>query len=633
MDPAEFRRHGPRAGGLDRRRTSSRLGALPRAAARGAGRRDAARCRRTRPSSAEPFDAVFADFERVLVPALTHWNHPGFLAYFASSASPPGVLGELLSAALNQQAMLWKTSPAATELEEVTLGWLRELIGLPPAFDGVIYDTASISTLHALAAARERAVPGVRAHGLAGGRTRPLRVYCSEHAHSSVDKAVMLLGLGHDALRRIPADADFRMRPEALARRHRTTTVARGVHAGGGGRHDRHDVHDQRRSRGGDRRRLRARAACGCTSTRPTPASRRWCPSCAPHFDGLGARRLDRRQPAQVAVHADGPQRALLPAHGRAARGVLAGARLPARRPRATAGVRNLMDTGIQLGRRFRVAEAVDGAARLRRRGHARAVCASTCGWRACSPSWVDADPRFERVAPVPFSVVCFRARGRRAVARRTLDALQRAADATRVNATGEVFLSHTRLNGALTLRLAMGHMRTTEAHVPPRVGTAAAAMPAAGRDDNGVGAADRARQAGGAGGAAGAGIRAAALDEAAQLSGPGAECRSGRPRSCTASACPPSSPRSGAPGTARPAARACASPATSARCPSRSRDTSRAAPAPPAGCERSGLVASFSPTSGSSDVAAAAEAEAPSSISASLMSWGMTWNLPAGSW
>src|SRR6185503_19383154 len=114
----------------------------------------------------EPFGAIVADFERILVPGLTHWNHPGFLAYFASTGSAPGVLADLLSAALNQQAMLWRTSPAATELEAVTLGWLRRLIGLPDAFEGVIYDTASIATMHALIAAREAAIAGVRVTGL-----------------------------------------------------------------------------------------------------------------------------------------------------------------------------------------------------------------------------------------------------------------------------------------------------------------------------------------------------------------------------------------------------------------------------------------------------------------------------------
>src|SRR5438552_7087905 len=118
------------------------------------------------PEEAEPFDAIMADFERVLVPGLTHWNHPGFFAYFAITGSAPGVLAEFLSAALNQQAMLWSTSPAATELEAVSLGWLRQLIGLPAAFEGVIYDTASTSTMHAMLAAREAAVSDVRVRGL-----------------------------------------------------------------------------------------------------------------------------------------------------------------------------------------------------------------------------------------------------------------------------------------------------------------------------------------------------------------------------------------------------------------------------------------------------------------------------------
>src|SRR5437762_4585093 len=140
------------------------------------------------PEEAESFETIMADFERVLVPGLTHWNHPGFLAYFAITGSAPGVLADFLSAALNQQAMLWRTSPAATELEAVTLGWLRCLIGLPDAFEGVIYDTASIATLHALVAAREAAVEGVRRNGLAGRTDVPrLRVYCSDQTHSSID--------------------------------------------------------------------------------------------------------------------------------------------------------------------------------------------------------------------------------------------------------------------------------------------------------------------------------------------------------------------------------------------------------------------------------------------------------------
>jgi aromatic-L-amino-acid decarboxylase len=216
MDRAELRRHGHALvdwiadylGGAERYPVLSRArpGDITRALPPSA------------PEAGEPFEQIFSDFERVLVPGLTHWNHPGFFAYFAITASAPGVLAEMLSAALNQQAMLWRTSPAATELEDVSLAWLRRLLGLPDDFEGVIYDTASVSTLHALAAARELAVPGVRQYGLAGRRgVGPLRVYCSDQAHSSVDKAVMLLGIGHESLRRIPVDAEFRMRPELLS--------------------------------------------------------------------------------------------------------------------------------------------------------------------------------------------------------------------------------------------------------------------------------------------------------------------------------------------------------------------------------------------------------------------------------
>jgi len=170
------------------------------------------------PEDPESFEAIMADFERVLVPGLTHWNHPGFMAYFAITGSPPGVLADFLSAALNQQAMLWRTSPAATELEAVTLGWLRQLIGLPGTFEGVIYDTASIATLHALVAAREAAVEEVRRKGLAGRTGVPaLRVYCSDQTHSSIDKAVITIGLGHESLRKIPSDDRYQMRADALA--------------------------------------------------------------------------------------------------------------------------------------------------------------------------------------------------------------------------------------------------------------------------------------------------------------------------------------------------------------------------------------------------------------------------------
>ena len=169
------------------------------------------------PEDPEPFDAIMADFSRILLPGITHWNSPNFFAYFAITGSAPGVLADFLSAALNQQAMLWRTSPAATELEAVTLGWLRRLIGLPESFEGVIYDTASIATMHALVAAREAAIAGVRARGLAGRSDVPrVAIYCSDQTHSSIDKAVIAIGLGHESLRKIATDENFRMRVDAL---------------------------------------------------------------------------------------------------------------------------------------------------------------------------------------------------------------------------------------------------------------------------------------------------------------------------------------------------------------------------------------------------------------------------------
>ena len=407
------------------------------------------------PERGESFAAIFADFERIVVPGLTHWNHPGFFAYFAITASAPGILAEFLSAALNQQAMLWRTSPAATELEDVSLAWLRQLLGLPDTFDGVIYDTASISTLHALAAAREAAVPDVRARGLTG-RFDPagVRVYCSEHAHSSVDKAVILLGLGHDAVVRIAADADYRMRADLLAAAIESDRAAGRVP-------------------------LAVVATVGTTSsTSVDPVA---------EIAAISAR-------ANVWLHVDAAYAgvaAMVPGSEWLLRGaeradsivvnphkwlftpfdlsVLYCRRMDVLRQafaltpeylktsEADAGVRNLMDTGIQLGRRFRALKLWMilrhfGAERLRE------ALAEHMRLARIFAGWVDASDRFERAAPVPFSVVCFRVKDASDVEHaRVLDT---------VNASGEVFLSHTRLDGRYTLRLAIGNLATRESHV-----------------------------------------------------------------------------------------------------------------------------------------------------------------------
>ncbi len=413
------------------------------------------------PAAGEPFARILADFERVIVPGLTHWNSPNFFAYFAITASGPGILADFLSSALNQQAMLWRTSPAATELESVTLGWLRTLLRLPDAFGGVIYDTASVSTLHALAAARERVVPGVRAQGLAGpGTSRGFTVYCSSEAHSSVDKAVVLLGLGHRAVRRVATDAAFRMAPEALA-----AAIAEDRAAG--------------------LTPLAVVATTGTTSTTsvdPVPAIADVC-----EREGIW-------------LHVDaayGGPAALVPGMEWVLEGVAradsvvvnphkwlftpfdlsvlycrdmsllrqAFSLVPEYLRTSDDQVRNLMDTGIQLGRRFRALKLwfvmrYFGAEGLRNR------LAEHIRLAALFASWVDAAPHFERLAPAPLSVVCFRARPEHLAGDgAALDAFnERLMD--ELNASGRLFLSHTRVNGAFALRLAVGNVRTTEAHV-----------------------------------------------------------------------------------------------------------------------------------------------------------------------
>ena len=414
------------------------------------------------PMAGETMEAILADFDRLILPATTHWNHPGFFAYFGISGSGPGILAETLTAALNVNAMLWRTGPAATELEEVTLGWLRGMVGLSENFEGTINDTASSSTLHALAAARE-ADPAlrVREDGLAGRTDLPrLRVYASQEAHSSVDKAVLTLGLGLSGLSHIPTAADRTMDVAALEK-----TIA------------------EDRSRGV--RPLAVVATVGTTSTTaidPVPAIAEVC------------RRND------LWLHVDaayGGAAAVIPEM----RWVLDGCDqadsivvnphkwlfvpidcsvLYTRRPdvlrRAFSlvpeylttpdptGTRNLMDYGVALGRRFRSLKlwfvlrhfGTDGI-RDRLRRHidlARSFA-----------QWVDDEPTFERLAPAHFSVVVFRFRPPGEADEQRLDDLNMQL-LQRLNESGEVFLSHTRVGGRYALRLAIGNIRTTSAHV-----------------------------------------------------------------------------------------------------------------------------------------------------------------------
>lgn len=420
--------------------------------------------RRALPSSApthgESLDAMLADFQRVIMPGITHWNHPSFFAYFANSASYPGILGELLAAGLNANGMLWVTSPAVTELEQTTLDWLRQLMGLGDGWFGEICDTASVSTFYALAAAREAAGLDIRARGMAARDDLPtLRVYCSEHVHSSIDKAVIALGLGHDNLVKIPADEQFRLRPELLDAAI-AADVARGY------------------------RPIAIVPCIGTTSTTsidPVPdvvrIARKY--GCWVHVDTAYA------GPAAIVPElrylldgVDGADSVVVNPHKWLFTPVDCSV-LYTKRPDAlrqafallpeylvTKGqddVVNLMDYGIQLGRRFRSlklwmvlrAYGAEGLAE-RIRFH--------CELAREFAGMVHFEGGWELMAPVPLSLVCFRY----APPGATEDDLARinAAIMERVNADGKAYLSHTKLNGRYTLRLAIGNIRTDRQHI-----------------------------------------------------------------------------------------------------------------------------------------------------------------------
>lgn len=421
------------------------------------------------PMQPEPIDRILDDYRRLIEPRTTHWNHPGFMAYFAVTGSGPGILGEALAAGLNVNAMLWRTGPAPTELEELVCDWLRQLMDLPAEFRGHINDTASIGSLLALGAARNR-VGGadVRRRGLAGRADLPaLRVYASEHAHSSIDKACVALGIGLDNLCKIAADDQFRMRPEALAE-----AIAKDRAAG--------------------LRPIAVVATVGTTSSTsvdPVPAIADVCrrEGLWLHVDGAYAAtaaicpELRARMPGlELAdslvtnphkwlfvpvdcsvlyvrdVHALREAFSLVPEYLRTPADDAAG-------DGRSAEPTNLMDYGVQLGRRFRALKMwmvlrAFGAEGLRERMRAHCALARELA------AWIEAEPGFELVAPVPFSTVCFRALPPGAAPPAQDEFNERLLAA--VNAAGPVFLSHTRLRGRFVLRACVGNLRTTRAHI-----------------------------------------------------------------------------------------------------------------------------------------------------------------------
>ena len=398
------------------------------------------------PEEGERLEVIFEDFKRLVLPGITHWNHPRFFAYFGITGSAPGILAELLCAALNVNGMLWRTSPAATEVEEVACDWLRQAIGLPPEFVGVINDTASSSTLYALAAARE-AIPDidVRRQGLAGVR---LRMYASEESHSSVEKAGMVLGIGQHNVVKIRTDSDFRMDVDAL--RHAisgdraagfvpfavvatvgTTSVTAVDPVAGIA-----DVCER------EKLWLHVDAAYGGAAA--VLDSHRWIMAgCERAHSFLVNPHKWLFTPIDCSVlycrREDLLKRAfsLTPAYLTTGEGE---------------SVRNLMDYGASLGRRFRGlklwfvlrAFGIEGA---------RKRIAAHIDMARQLRGWIEADEDFELLAPTPFSTVVFRHRSDDGTNERIHDS---------VNGSGEAFISHTDVRGRYALRIAIGNLRTT---------------------------------------------------------------------------------------------------------------------------------------------------------------------------
>ncbi len=406
------------------------------------------------PDQGESFSAIMRDFDQLVMPAVTQWNHPRFFAYFACTGSTPAILGEMLAAALNTNGLHWKTSPAVAELEQRTLDWLRQWLGLPGGEDknawfGIVYDTASTSSMHAIVAAREMAAPEARSEGSRGD----LVLYTSEQSHSSIEKGAIAVGLGQKNVRKVPVDSAFSMRADALA-----AMIAEDQAAG--------------------KRPMCVVATVGTTSSTSVDP----LPAIVEIADKYG-----------MWVHVDAAYAgaaAILPEH----RHILAGVERAhslvfnahkwlltpidlsafyTRRPdilrrafsltpeylktQEDPRAHNLMDYGVPLGHRFRALK-LWFVMRYFGRERIQAMLRSHIQWAQQFAALVDSDPRFERVAPVPFSTVCFRYKGSdQEGSDRINQAIQE-----KVNSSNRVFISGTVLTGKFVLRLAIGNLATT---------------------------------------------------------------------------------------------------------------------------------------------------------------------------
>ncbi len=400
------------------------------------------------PETGEPIEKIFEDFQSIVFPALTLWNHPRFLAYFSVSATPPSILADFLASTVNVNAMLWKSSPAATELEQVTLSWLRQWLSLDDSFFGIIYDTASIGVMQAIGAAREWVDPECRVKGMRPGLT----VYVSQHTHSSAEKAAITLGFGQENVRRIAVDDQFRMQPKLLRQ-----AIEADIAVG--------------------KRPCCIVASIGSTSTSAIEP----LPPIADIAEQYGVwLHVDAAYGGSAAVipemrHIlDGVERAhslVVNPHKWLYVGIdcsVLYTRLPEVFRRASSlsaeylrtseddRVVNYMDYGVQLGRRFRALKLWYVFRYYGREGII-AMLREALRLAQLFKDLLQQDENFELSAPVPFSLVCFRYRADDVFNQRLL---------ALINSTGKAFLSHTVLNARFVLRCAIGNFQTNEQDV-----------------------------------------------------------------------------------------------------------------------------------------------------------------------
>jgi aromatic-L-amino-acid decarboxylase len=412
------------------------------------------------PKNGEKIENVLGDVDKILMDGITHWNHPGFMAYFNSTSSGPGILAELLTAGLGINGMLWKTSPAFTELERAMMNWFRKMIGLPDNYRGIIYDTASTSSMHAIASAREQLNLGFREKGMAGRSDVPkLRMYCSEHAHSSIEKGAITLGIGLEGVKKIPVNEKFEMIPGKLAE-----AIKQDIKNG--------------------LKPFFVVATVGTTSSTSVDPVEEIASICEKynlwlHVDAAyagvtalipemkwitkGWERVDSIvinphkwmfTPMDLSVYFTRKPEILKQAFSIVPEYL---------KTRQDNEVENLMDYGIQLGRRFRSLKLwfiirYFGVEGLAERIKAHIELAQEFA------KWIDDENDFERMAPVPFSTICFRYNP----GNKTEEELNRLNEKLLedINFSGKLFLSHTKLDSRFVIRLTIGSIRHERRHV-----------------------------------------------------------------------------------------------------------------------------------------------------------------------